>query len=176
MITYFSDYCWKNGKPVGKGVLLEPYPDHTYYKIVADPYYRRISVEGYRQGRWESLIYDSIWLDFRKLNERDQLAWQKEVIAETATTIDSLIRDQDDRVVLLEKHFFKDNIPVECGIYSPQGIHLATQKMHYMPWGESFNGVTLWDSTGRVVLKKVYEFDENLFEFTLLLEEIHSEN
>lgn len=175
MNNYFSDYTWKNGKPVGKGVLSEPLLGQLYYKIVADPYYRRISVECYKDDHWHSLIYDSVLLDFRRLNERDQLAWQKEVLSSETNKVECLIRDQDDRVICMEFHQLKDNIPVECQIFSPHGIHLATQKLHYVCWGESFNGVTLSDNSGRLVLKKTYDFDEELFEFTNLLEEIQGE-
>lgn len=175
MFTYFCDYSWKAGKPVGRGVVSGDDPEQLCYKIVADPYYKKISVESYRAGKWQSVVYDSSLLDFRRLNERDQNAWQKEVISSEANEVVCLIRDQDDRVVCLEKHQLKEEIPVACQIYSPHGIYIGCQKMHYIAWGDAFNGVTLSDSTGRMVLKKVYAFDEETFEFTELLEEVHGE-
>lgn len=168
MVTFFLDYQWKNGKPVGRQAAMPSAP--LCYKIVADPYYKRISVECYREGKWDSLIYDSVFLDFRRLNERDQLAWQKEILPSSSVSeADCLIRDQDDRVVFLEKHQLKDGVSVSCKIFSPHGTLLAHQEMHYVCWGAAFNGVTLSDSTGRLALKKVYAFDEQTFQFTDLL-------
>jgi hypothetical protein len=176
MTTFFCDYSWKAGKPVGKGVVKQDsgVPFQSCYKIVIDPYYKRISVESYQAGKWHSLVYDSALLDFRKLNERDQMAWQRETILSLPDEAVCLIRDHDDRVICMEKHRLKDNIPISCEILSPQGILLAIQKMHYTALGDLFNGVTFLDSTGRQVLKKVYAVDEQTFEFTDLLEEIQA--
>jgi hypothetical protein len=175
MTTYYTDYSWKNGKPVGKGACTTLPSEGVFFKIVADPYFKHISVERYENNRWHSVIYDSSCLDFRKLNERDQRAWHNETLNESTDFLDCLIRDQDDRVVYIEKHEFKKNIPVECRIFSPHGNLLATQKMHYKEWGAPFNGVTLSDSMGRLVLKKTYDFDPHTFEFTDLIAEEHGE-
>ncbi len=147
----------------------------VFFKIIADPYYKHISIEKYVDGKWDSVVYDSSRLDFRKMNERDQRAWQKEVLVETADSVECLIRDQDDRIVFLEKHSFKNNVPIECQVFSPNGILLATQKMHYTEWGSAFNGVTLSDSLERLVLKKTYDFDPQTFEFTTLMSEDRGE-
>ncbi len=172
MTTYFSDYYWKNGKPTGRGVVSTPDSETYCYKIVSDPYFKRISLERYKNGIWDSVLYDSLLLDFRKLNERDQLAWQKEILSEEQDHAVCLIRDQDDRVVFLEKHLISEKMPVSCEIFSPQGTHLANQKINYCFRGDAFNGVTLSDPNGRIILKKIYAFDEHSLQFAELLEEI----
>lgn len=170
MTTYFNDYFWRNGKPIGRGVVSTTPQQHTY-KIVSDPYFKRISLERYNNGVWDSVIYDSQLLDFRKLNERDQLAWQKEIIEELPDQQTCLIRDHDDRVVFLEKHQFQKNMPAQCEIFSPQGLLLAIQKISYKFRGDIYDGVTLLDGNGRTILKKIYVFDEISRQFTDLLEE-----
>lgn len=169
---HYIDYFWKNGKPVGRGAASSEDPPNYTYKVVSDPYFKRISLERYQNGVWDSAIYDSLLLDFRKLNERDQLAWQKVIIDEKPGFQFCLIRDHDDRVVFLEKHQFVNNMPVSCEIFSPQGLPLAVQKISYTSLGQAFNGVTLYDNCGRVILKKIYNVDENSLEFTDLVEEI----
>ena len=174
MTVFFLDYYWKEGKPVGRqAVTLEEASalKIVSYKIVIDPYYKRISVECYLEGKWHSVVYDSFLLDFRKLNERDQLAWQKEVLSSSndGNEVSCLIRDQEDRVVVLEKHQLKNGVPISCKIFSPHGVLVASQEMHYLSWGGAFNGVILLDTSGRVVLKKTYAFDEESFQFTDLL-------
>lgn len=169
-MVFCSDYYWKNGKPVGKQPIGAIHPDdRPYYKIVIDPYFKRISVEQYENHHWNSTVYDSLLLDFRKLNEREQLSWQKVVQFSDSEKVECIIRDHDDRVICIEKHILSHTLPVECRLYSPLGAHLATQKISYQSKGDPFNGVTLFDATGRRVREKRYEWDLHSQEFTNLL-------
>ena len=67
MFKYYSDYYWKDGKPYGKDEI-NPNQSPFAYKIVQDPYFKRFSIEKYRQEHFEKNVYDSILLDFRHLS------------------------------------------------------------------------------------------------------------
>lgn len=172
-MAFWLDYCWKNGKPVGKEPLRSDGSDQPYYKIVIDPYFKRISVEQYKNNFWYSTVYDSLLLDFRKLSEREQLSWQKTIQSSDAENVECVIRDHEDRVICIEKHRLNQSLPVECKLYSPLGALLAMQKISYSVKGDAFNGVTLFDATGRPVREKRYEWDPHAQEFTALLSDQH---
>ena len=71
---YFTHYYWKNGVPQGQNTSTD---SSESYKIVTDPYHKRYTVEKYLQNRFDSTVYDSQLLDFRKLNPMEKTAWQK---------------------------------------------------------------------------------------------------
>lgn len=147
MNKYFKNYIWKSGTPYGIHPVDQPEKENISYKIIMDPYRKRISIESYSKGTFTAVIYDSILLDFRKLNPQEQLAWQRETIKETAEELVSLIRNSEDRVILLEEQYFVQQRCSECRIYSPNRIHLSTHKM-------VGNEVILFDANGVMVMKQ----------------------
>ena len=44
MYTHYRNYYWKMGKPYGTDPI-DPLQAPATYKIVADPYFKRISIE-----------------------------------------------------------------------------------------------------------------------------------
>jgi hypothetical protein len=169
MHKLYSDYCWKNGVPQGVKLLTDPHA-HIAYKIVTDPYHKRYSLEKYSQGIFQSIVYDSLFLDFRKLNPTEQTAWKRETLKETPEELVSLIRNIEDRIVLIEKQYFQNNLCKECWIYTPHNLLVSTQKMFYKSLKDPFNGVILYDLNDKPVMRKLYNTSSQ-GEFTDLLEE-----
>lgn len=170
MTKYYRDYYWKDGAPRG----CEPIEEITQgdsYKIVADPYNKRISIERYMRGQFFTVVYDSALLDFRQLRKPEQTAWQKLPITENVDMTVCLIRNQDDRIIFLETHYFVDSLCRQCQVSSPHGIPLSTHRMYYKILGDPFDGVVLFDHHDHPVMCKHYEFDEITQQFTTLLEE-----
>lgn len=167
MIKYYKDYYWRDGIP--RGIQAMEHPEGKSYKIVMDPYRRRISLELYKDIRFTETIYDSALVNFRHLKPEEQAAWQKETIKENQDEVSCLIRNQDDRVIFLETHFFEGNQCKECHIFSPQGTLIGIQKIQRVSKGNAFNGVILFDANHYPVMFKRYEVDDE--EFTELLEE-----
>lgn len=149
MNSYFVDYHWKDGIPYGLHPTPSSEKEALSYKIIMDPYRKRISIESYLYGAFNKIIYDSFLLDFRKLNPQEQLAWQKETIHETPQETISLIRNMEDRIILIEKQFFEEERCRECRIFSMHGIHLSTHRM-------SLDEVILYDANEHVVLRKPF--------------------
>jgi len=175
MINHYEDYYWKNGKPYGKGLLQTDHQGHSY-KIVVDPYYKRFSVEKYSQGGFEKIIYDSLLLDFRHLTAKDQYAWEKSIIEETPKMVRCLLRNQDDRAILIETHEFTDHRCRSCTLHSVHGVLLSKHCMYYRDLQDPFDGIILWDVEERPVMKKTYAIDPQTGEFgELLLEEWNME-
>lgn len=170
MTKYYCDYCWKEGSPQGVQEA-ENISQGDTYKIVSDPYHKRLSIEKYVLGQFSSLIYDSILLDFRHLRKPEQTAWQKLPILEEPQRMVCLIRNQDDRVLYIETHLFEKHLCRSCRVESPQGILLSTHQMFYTALGDPFDGVLLFDAQDKPVMRKSYEFDETAQQFTTLLEE-----
>lgn len=166
MAKHYLDYFWENGMPNGIYPVDNQRNENTF-TIIMDPYRKRISVEKYKKEEFSSVVYDSSLLDFRKLKPVHQVAWQKIMVSKDQ----SLIRDQDDRVVLFESYIFHDDLCRECRISSPHGLFLATQKMYYESLGDPFNGVILYDRQDYSVMLKRYETDKHSGMFTKLLEE-----
>lgn len=166
---HFKNYYWKNGVPQGwQKVDFNQEP--TTYKIVTDPYRKRFTVELYQMGRFHQIVYDSFFLDFRKLTPLEQTAWQKETLEETSKATKSLIRNGEDRVVLIEECSFADSFCKECRISSPHGLHLSTHRMFYTHQQDPINGVILFDSYDKLVMWKTYACNQE-GEFTDLIEE-----
>ena len=152
MTKYHADYVWKGGLPYGikevqKGIGIT-------YKIVSDPYHKRNSIEKYEDGKFIEVIYDSALFDFRHLKPEHQYAWEKTTVEETDGQVICEIRDQNDRLVLKEKHVFEGDKCRTCYVYAPHGPLLSVQKILYKECGDPFDGVTLYDSNEHVVLTK----------------------
>lgn len=169
---HYRDYYWKEGIPYGLGRIETP--DGNSFKIVMDPYRKRISIEKYDKNlRFVSVVYDSAMLDFRHLKPpAEHMAWQKVVLEESPEKIVCLIRNQDDRLLFEETHLFEKHLCRECRVVSPHGIVLSTHNMLYTHLGDHLNGAILYDITGRPVMYKRYEADEQDGEFTTLIEEV----
>jgi hypothetical protein len=169
MIKHYQSYFWRMGKPYGKGVL--PPSAECSYKIVTDPYFKRFSVEKYKKGHFDQVIYDSLLLDFRRLNPLNQMAWQKEMLKEQQDISICLLRNEEDRAVLIEKHHFEGDRCRSCTLTSIHGIFLSTHRMYYKALNDSFDGVVLFDVENRPVMMKLYEIDPATGEFSTLLKE-----
>jgi hypothetical protein len=170
MIKYFTSYYWKNGKPYGLGVV-DPSQVEFSYKIVVDPYYKRFSIERYQRHHFEKMIYDSSLLDFRHLKPADQAAWQRELIQEEPDKIKYLLRNQEDRAILIETLLFENQRCRSCQLHSIHGFFLSTHHLCYTSLQDTFNGVILFDAENRPVLLKTYEIDPLTEEFTTLIQE-----
>lgn len=170
MTKYYRDYRWIDGIPYGIDPIEEIVSMDTY-KIVMDPYRKRISIEKYSLGQFFTVIDDSYLLDFRHLKKPEQTAWQKLPILEEPDQTVCLIRDQDDRVLFLETHLFSKELCRECRVNSPHGIPLSVHRMFYTIYHDPFDGVILYDSNEHPVMMKRYEFDAGLQQYTTLLEE-----
>jgi hypothetical protein len=168
---YYKDYLWKNGQPYGLHPCSKDESCDTSYKIASDPYHKRISVEKYVNRSFSSIIYDSALFDFRHLKQGERLAWQKTSVQEEENSAISHIRNQDDRLILIENYRFEKGLCRECQAYAPFGILISTQKIFYQNLGDPFNGVILFDSNGYSVMSKHYAFDEATREFSELLNE-----
>lgn len=166
MSKHYKDYKWKNGIPYGI-IPLETPIESLSYKVISDPYYKRISVEQYDKGAFSKIIYDSALFDFRNLRATEQIAWEKKTLSPLLTEI----RNHDDRLILIEKYQFEEKRCRRCEICSPHGVNLAVQHMYYTAMKDSFNGVILYDSNTHAVLQKTYDIDENTGEFAALKSE-----
>ena len=170
-MPHFKDYKWKRGLPFG----VNPCPENSLsgktFKVVSDPYYKRNSVEEYQDGNFVRCIYDSAIFDFRQLRQGEQPVWQKTLIKETSDTAVCHIRNQDDRLVLIEEYAFVKDVCRECRASSPQGVLISVQKILLKSFDDPVNGVTLFDANHKPVMSKTYAIDESTQEFTDLLEE-----
>ena len=166
---YYSNYFWKDGKPYGQ--TLTASDAEICYKIVADPYYKRISIERYSQGRFMATIYDSLLLDFRRLKTWDDTAWQREQLEDNSQTRICILRNPDDRILFIETLSFVETYCHLCTLHSCHGLLLSTHRMFYSARGDIFDGVVLYDSEGRTVMRKHYQIDPATGEFSQLLKE-----
>ncbi len=160
MHSFFCDYFWKQGKPIGLKKNASPTALERSYKIVTDPYHKRYTVEEYHFGKFADCVYDSLFLDFRKLRPQDQIAWQREVLTESTSETISVLRNIEDRVLLKEWQKFEGPLCRECRLYSPHGLLLSIHHLLYTLKGDPFNGCILYDSTGRPCLIKRYQADQ----------------
>lgn len=60
MTKYYKDYQWKDGIPYGINPIAEITQTDSY-KIIADPYFKRISIESYVKGQFSGIVYDSLF-------------------------------------------------------------------------------------------------------------------
>lgn len=167
---HFRDYFWKQGKPVGIGAVAADAP--VSFKIIVDPYRKRISLERYHAGQFHDVVYDSYLFDFRYLSEKDQQAWQRTRLYEDEAIARSLLRNMDDRVILIEEAHFSGEDCIECRLHSPHGIWVATQKIYDTRRGDPFDGMALIDRLDHPVLLKKYARDPESRSFTTLLAEV----
>lgn len=167
MAKNYSDYSWKQGKPEGIG---EASREGEFFRIVSDPYHKRYTIEKYSEGIFQEIIYDSSLLDFRKINPQHQMAWQREILADSGDVQKCLIRDMDERIIHIEELFFKQGRCRKCFISSVHGIFVAEQKVFLREEGDSFDGVILFDRLGKTVMYKKYSLG-NDGEFEQVLEE-----
>lgn len=165
---HYNDYCWKKGFPVG---ITGNGKNEITYRIISDPYRKWVSIEQYKLGLFDKVIYDSHLLDFRHLNPANQATWQKIPVNQTETESYCLIRNQDDRALVFETHLFKGERCIECKIHSVHHILIAIQKMSYIELGDPFDGVTLYDNNNHPVMYKRYKTDKETGEFAELMEE-----
>lgn len=164
------DYYWKEGKPYEYQPTSEPLSGISY-KIISDPYYKRISIEQYENGRFSKVVYDSAFFDFRHLKPMHQTAWQKATIEESDRVIVCHIRNQDDRLILIEEYQFENNLCRLCKAFSPQGNLVSLQKIFYRSFNDSFDGVILYDSNAHPITSKRYTWDSKTCAFTDLIDE-----
>jgi hypothetical protein len=170
MTKHYLDYFWKNGLPAG----ISPVPENhstISYKIPSDPYHRYISIEKYIEGFFSEIIYDSVLFNFRHLNAANQMSWQKTLIKEQEDLAICHIRNQDDRLILIEEYQFENGLCRQCKAYSPHKILLSIQKIFYKELNDLFDGLILYDSNQHAVMSKKYERDPESREFSTLLEE-----
>ncbi len=173
MAGRFKEYFWLKGVPRGRMPLEEEQAKsaEVSYKIVDDPYHKRYSVERYEKGHFNSIVYDSILLDFRHLKPAaEQQGWSKETTIADENTVTCLIRNQEDRLIFLETHLFDGDVCRECDIFSPHGLLLAKSRMFYRSKGDTTNGVILLDRQDKPVMYKLYEVGQD-GSFTELIEE-----
>lgn len=161
----YKEYIWKNGKPYGKNLTQDL--AGTTYQIIVDPYYKRFSLEAFKDGKFDTLIYDSYLFDFRYLKRPEHAQWRREYLSETA----ALIRDEVDRLILKEVYTFKNDLCIRTDIYTPRELLVASQKIFYKQLNDPFNGVALFDIAGKKVMQKTYEWDETTNAFSDLIEE-----
>ncbi len=147
MFSFYEDYVWKEGKPVGIGKIVDPLQGQSVYRIVADPYRKWVSVEGYSGKAFDRVIYDSRFLDFRKLTPTHQAAWRKESI----DSHNSWIFNEDDRLILKESYMYENEVCREVKIFSPYSTLIC---LYVLPEGPT-GPVTLYDGNNRIVMQRL---------------------
>ncbi len=172
MTKHHLDYFWKDGLPCGLSAVMTHPPAGLTYKLVSDPYHKRNSIEKYLHGDFVEVVYDSALFDFRHLKPALQTTWQKTTISETAQSMVCHIRNQDDRLILVEEYHFENNLCRQCRASSPHGSLLSVQKIFYEALNDPFNGVVLYDSNAHAVICKRYLWDSTTHEFSELTEEL----
>lgn len=169
MSKHYKQYFWKEGIPIGCG-SCDPAQSEESFKVIADPYKKRISIEKYRHQIFECLVYDSALLNFKDLKKPEQAAWQI-----STTCINGLsqgwLRNQDDRLIAIETYMFTGNLCRECKVHSPHGIFISTHRMYYKHLGDPFDGVILYDTHEKPVMFKCYVFDPQTDQYSDLIEE-----
>lgn len=170
MYKHYRNYYWKKGKPCGVEET-DAAATPISYKIIVDPYFKRFSIEKYQLARFDQVIYDSMLLDFRHLTLKDQIAWQREILTEEENLSVCLLRDQDDRAVLIETLTYDRNLCRSCIASTVHGVTVAIHRMYYRDQNDPFDGVILYDSEERPVMRKSYERDPKTGEFTVLIKE-----
>lgn len=167
---HFQDYFWSNGKP--RGVKKTTKNASLSFRIIVDPYHKRYSVERYHLGHFKDAIYDSNLFDFRHLKKGEEAGWQREILKETPHQQLALIRNIEERAILIEEAEFQEELCRTCKILSPHGIWIATQKMLHRSLGDDFDGVALLDILDHPILVKHYEKSPKTGEFGKLLDEV----
>lgn len=165
---FFKDYCWRKGRPFGINALQSPLEEGVLaYKIVADPYLKRLSVESYRNDFFEGTIYDSTLLDFRSLMCEIPPSWERSSLGGLVTAV---VRDICDRAIWTEEYAYEGEYCRLCRVHSAHGLLLSTHRLFYTVLGDKCDGVILYDAAGKAVFAKRYDVDEE-GAFSTLLEE-----
>jgi hypothetical protein len=170
MTNHYVDYIWKGAIPYGISPATAPFGGVTF-KVVSDPYYKRISIERYNLGVFDKIVYDSSLFDFRHLKPALQMAWEKRTVFEGDEKVICEIRSQDDRLILIEHYSYLDGLCRSCTAFSPLGPLVSIQQIHYKQLGDAFDGVILFDSNHHQILQKSYSLDPDTKEFADLLQE-----
>lgn len=168
----YNDYGWKEGVPYG--ITTPDNPVLLTYRIFQDPYRKRFSVEEYEQGSFKRVVYDSGSFDFRILFKEEDATWQREILEESKDLVRALIRNIEERIILVEEHIYRNDVCIGCKLYSPQCVFVGRQTLLDKERGDAFDGVVLEDMTGRKVLQKKYAKDPVTGDFGALLESITS--
>jgi hypothetical protein len=164
----YEDYYWDKGVPKGRNLSAQQ--GQTTYKIFSDPYRKRYSVEEYHAGAFQKVLYDSSLFDFRSLFKEEDASWQRETISETATSAHTLIRNMEERIVLKEElNYTPEGDCTGCTLYSCHGVLLGRQMIFNQNQGAPFNGVEFRDVSGRIVLQKEYEKNQETGAFETLI-------
>ena len=153
MFPFYRDYFWKGGKPFGVQKVDPLTADQRVFRIVSDPYHKWISIETYLGEAFDAIIYDSRFLDFRKLKPTEQIAWRKKSVGEAA----AWIFNEDDRVILKEVCCYKEGLCREVKIYSPYQTLICRYVMVDGPLGS----LLLYDSQSRPVMSRGADHKEN---------------
>ena len=169
-MKHYKDYFWDEGRPTGINAL-DGHDDTsiTSYKLVSDPYHKWISIEKYKGKDFDGIVYDSKIFDFRNLKPINHTAWQKEPLGISEET--SIIRDQDDRIILFEEYSFEGTRCRVCRARSVHGIPISTQMIYYKELGDNINGVALFDNNDHIVMYKLYDIDSESGQFAEVIEE-----
>ncbi len=170
MNLHYRRYFWKEGIPIGCD-SVNPLQTSESYKIISDPYRKRISIEKYAFLHFDTIVYDSALINFREFKKPELASWQKKIEKDIHGVTKGYIRNQEDRLVFIETYQFQEGLCRECRVHSPHGILLSVHKMSYRHLGDPFDGVTLYDSRSCPVVIKRYVFDEECHQFTDLIEE-----
>lgn len=169
-MKHYSDYYWNEGIPRGiSPITIQDNSSAINYKLVSDPYHKWISIEKYKGSLFDKIIYDSLIFDFRSLKMANQTAWEKKLIDTSTETY--MIRNQDDRIVLIEEYFFDGDFCKMCNTRSVHGVPISKQKIYYKDLGDHVNGVALFDNNDHMVMYKLYNLDAETKEFTDIIEE-----
>lgn len=167
----FRDYSWDKGRPIGR-IRCAAKETPISYKIVHDPYYKRICIERYAWGLFQESIYDSCLLDFRSFRQgKEPVAWERQLIQETDKELRFLVKDEEDRVRFLENHTLESGRTVKGEIFSMHGLFLCSHHLFWRDKGDAWNGLQIWDREGRLVLTKNYTLTPNTGDFADLIAE-----
>lgn len=157
---YFTDYVWVNGRPKGlMPTTLEESLKSTVYKIVKDPYGKRISLERFQSGHFLDCAYDSHLFDFRVLSSNRESSWQK-IESESINQPSSLIIDHDDRTIAKEFYHFENGLCTECRIHYPEGPLVARQRIIYHE-DKTLKAMLLFDVLGSCAGIKIFDPEGN---------------
>jgi hypothetical protein len=170
MSTHYGHYAWKEGIPIGLG-SVDPSSTHESYKVIADPYRKRISLEKYHYQQFDKVVYDSALINFKDFKRSETLAWQKTMEKDDKGISRGFIRNQEDRLIFIETYRFQEDLCRECRVHSPHSFLLSIHEMYYSHLGDFFDGVILYDSNHHPVMFKRYVFDAESRQFTDLIEE-----
>lgn len=156
-MTFYKDYFWSSFKPKGTHKLSSHKEAPLCYKIVSDPYGKRYSIEQYKNGLFYKIFYDSALFDFRHLlaNDPTKAVWHTEIIE----TFKAHIRDEYDRLILIESYTFNESLCRETTFTTPHGIFIGRQKMFYTKLNDPLDGVVLFDQANKPVLIQLYHTD-----------------